>query len=280
MILVTGATGVTGGEVARLLAAAGPVRVLVRDRARLTVTGPRVEVAEAAYADRDGLLRALKGIRAAFLVTTDPGSPDDDRFMAAAVRAGVRHVVKLSSYAAGEEDADDLITEWQRAAERTIRGSGVDWTFLRPRSFMSNTLAWAPSIRAEGVVRSLHAAAANACVDPRDIAEVAVRALTTPGHAGRVYALTGPEALTAADQTARLADVLGRPLAFEELTFAQAAAQWAARYPAPVVDALLRSARRQSLGHKATVTRTVTDLTGRPPRSFRDWAASHRAAFL
>jgi uncharacterized protein YbjT (DUF2867 family) len=279
VILVTGSTGVTGHEVAQLLASTRPVRVLVRDPARLRVTGQRVEVATGAYEDREALLRALRGIRTAFLVTSDPGRPDDARFVSAAVEAGVRHVVKLSAYAVGEEDADDLITEWHRANEETIRRSGLEWTFLRPRSFMSNTLAWAPSIRSEGVVRSLHASSANACVDPRDIAEAAVRALTLPGHAGKIHPLTGPEAITAAEQTAQLAEALQRPLVFEELTWEQAAAQWAARYPAPVVEALLKGARRQARGGKSTVDPSYERLTGLRPRPFRQWAVDHRGAF-
>lgn len=283
MILVTGATGTVGHEVARLLAPPRPgrprVRLLVRDPARLTVTGPGVEVVTGAYGDHGALLRALDGVHAAFLVTADPSRPDDARFAEAAVEAGVRHVVKLSAYAAGEPDADDLIADWHRAGEATIRGSGLGWTLLRPRSFMSNALAWAPSIRAEGVVRAPHGSAGIAAVDPRDIAEVAVRALTEPGHTGRVYPLTGPAAVTAAEQTAQLADVLQRPLRFEELTEDQAARQWAERYPPAVAEALLRSARRLAAGGKATVDPTVERVTGLPARTFRQWAAYRREAF-
>jgi uncharacterized protein YbjT (DUF2867 family) len=266
--------------VARLLAPVRPVRLLTRDPARLRVPGPLVEIATAGYEDHDALLRALDGVRTAFLVTSDPTRPDDSRFLAAAVAAGVRRVVKLSAYAAGEQDADDLIADWHRANEQTIRQSGLEWTFLRPRAFMSNTLAWAPSIRSEGIVRSLHASSANACVHPGDIAEVAVLALTSPGHDGRVYPLTGPEPITAAEQTAQLAEVLGRPLEFRELTWEEAAEQWAKRYPAPVAEALERSARRQARGGKSTVDPTFERLTGRRPRSFRQWASDWRSAFL
>ena len=280
MILVTGATGKVGHEVARLLAPTHHVRLLARDPARLTVSGPMVEAAAASYRDHDSLLRALDGVRRAFLVTSDPTQPDDARFLAAAVAAGVRHVVKVSAYAAAEQDADDLIAHWHRDNEQTIRQSGLEWTFLRPRSFMSNTLAWAPSIRAEGVVRSLRDPAGNACINPQDIAEVAVLALTSPGHAGRVYPLTGPEPITAVEQTAQLAEVLGRPLEFRELSWEEAARQWAKRYPAPVAEALERSARRQARGGKTTVDPTFERLTGRPPRSFRQWASDRRSAFL
>ena len=280
MILVTGATGKVGHEVARLLAPTHHVRLLARDPARLAVSGPMVEAVAASYQDHDSLLRALRGVARAFLVTSDPTQPDDARFLAAAVAAGVRHVVKVSAYAAAEHDADDLIADWHRANEQTIRRSGLEWTFLRPRAFMSNTLAWAPSIRAEGIVRSLHDPAGSACINPQDIAEVAVLALTSPGHAGRIYPLTGPEPITAVEQTAQLAEVLGSPLEFRELSWEEAARQWAKRYPAPVAEALERSARRQARGGKTTVDPTFERLTGRPPRSFRQWASDRRSAFL
>lgn len=280
MILLTGATGTVGGEVARLLAPTHRVRLLARDPARLSVSGPRVEVAAASYQDHDALLRACTGVHTAFLVTGDPTGDDDARFLAAATAAGVRHVVKLSAYAAGDPQAVDLITDWQRACERAIERSGLAWTFLRPRAFMTNTLAWAPSIRAEGVVRALNGQAANACIDPRDIAEVAALALTAPGHQGRVYPLTGPAALTPVQQTQQLAQALGRELRFCELGWEEAQRQWARRYPAAVVRALELSARRQAAGGKTRVDPTFEKLTGHAPRAFAQWAHERRSAFL
>lgn len=248
MILVTGVTGVVGRQVAHLLARTGPVRVLARRPERVTVTGPNVEVCAGEYADRPGLDRALNGVRAAFLVTNSATEPDDERFAAAAREAGVRHLVKLSMLAVGEPGADDFITRRQRENERAVRESGLDWTFLRARTFMSNTLSWAPAIRSDGVVRALYGTSPVACVDPRDIAEVAVRALTRPGHEGRAYALSGPEAITARQQTARLSEVLGRSLRFEELGLEAAREQLLRKYPRPVADAFLESAERQRAG--------------------------------
>jgi uncharacterized protein YbjT (DUF2867 family) len=279
MILVTGATGTVGREVARLLAADRPVRILTRRPERVSVSGPGVEVVPGGYADRDALDRALKGVDAAFLVTNDVSAADDAVFAEAARASGVRHLVKLSAAAVCDPGADDLVTRWQRRNEAVVRGSGLDWTILRPRSFMSNTLSWAPSIRSEGVVRALYASSANACVDPRDVARVAVLALTEPGHRGREYLLSGPQALTAVEQTAQLADALRRPLRLEELTPAAARAQLLTRCTEPVADALMASAERQLAGAKAQVDRTISDLIDRQPLSFRTWAADHAAAF-
>ncbi|WP_250405210.1 NAD(P)H-binding protein [Streptomyces cellostaticus] len=279
MILVTGATGAVGGEVARTLVSAGPVRVFCRDPARLPELGPGCEVAVGSYQDRGSLLRALAGVDRAFLVTRDPGGDSDACFLRAAAAAGVRHVVKLSACAAGEDDADDPVTRWQRDCEDLLRSCGLEWTLLRPRAFMSNTLAWAGSIRAEGVVQALHPEAPVACVDPRDVAGVAVAALTSPGHAGRIHTLTGPEAISAVGQTRELSRVLGRPLVCRGLTAEQAAAHWSRRHPPHVVEALLRGAERQSRGRKTAVDPSVARLTGRAARSYARWAADHREAF-
>ncbi|MDQ0982745.1 NmrA family NAD(P)-binding protein [Streptomyces sp. V2I9] len=279
MILVTGATGAVGREVAALLAAAGPVRILARRPERLRVTGDGVEVVAGAYADRRALDRALRDVTSTFLVTNSPTEPDDERVAEAAADAGVRHLVKLSMMAVEEPGADDFITRRLRENERTIRESGVPWTFVRPRTFMSNTLSWAPGIRSEGVVRALHGDAPVACVDPRDVAAVAVAALTGTGHEGKAYAVSGPEAITAREQTAELARVLGRPLRFEELGVDAARAALLAKYPLPVAEAFLESAERQRVGAKAEVTTAVRELTGRPARPYRVWSADHARSF-
>ncbi|MFE8916591.1 NAD(P)H-binding protein [Streptomyces globisporus] len=279
MILVTGATGAVGREVAGLLAAAGPVRILARRPERLTVRGDGVEVVEGAYGDRPALDRALRGVNSVFLVTNSPSEPDDERVAGAAAAAGVRHLVKLSMMAVEEPGANDFITRRQRQNEEAVRESGIPWTFVRPRTFMSNTLSWAPGIRSTGVVRALYGDAPVACVDPRDVAAVAVAVLTGAGHEGRAYAVSGPEAITAREQTAQLSRVLGRPLHFEELGLDAARTALLATYPQPVAEAFLESAERQRAGAKAAVVPTVQELTGRQARPYRTWAADHAGVF-
>lgn len=188
-------------------------------------------------------------------------------------------MVKLSAAAVLDSGAQDLITRWQRAGEELLRASGVEWTVLRPRAFMSNSLSWAASVRSQGTVRALYGRSGNACVDPRDVAEAAVRVLTEEGHAGRAYTLTGPRAVTAAAQTQELGRQLGVVLRFEELSVGQARAALAERYPAPVVEALLQSAERLCAGAKAGVEDGVGALTGRPAGTFAAWAGDHLAAF-
>ncbi|MFE5602977.1 NAD(P)H-binding protein [Streptomyces coelicoflavus] len=279
MILVTGATGTVGREVVRRLPADAPVRIMARDPARITDAGRGAQRVAAQYGDPRSLERALSGVLTVFLVTNRVAGDDDARFLRAARSAGVRRVVKLSAAAVTDRGADDLITRWQRANEELLRHSGMEWTFLRPRAFMSNTLSWAGTIRSEGVVRALHGTAANACVDPRDIAEAAVKVLTEDGHGSRAYTLTGPAPVTAVEQTHLLGRLLGMPLRFEELSPHEVRAALAGRYPPPVVEALLESAERGRAGAKAGVEPTVRELTGRAAGAFHDWAGDHVAAF-
>ncbi|GAA2448417.1 butenolide phosphate reductase ScbC [Streptomyces glaucus] len=280
-IVVTGGTGTVGRQVARRLAAAGvAVRVVTRDPRRAARAGVPGELVAADFADRRRLARALAGADSVFVVTSDPRQPaHDENILGAALSGGVRHLVKLSALAVADPAADDLITRWQRSNEERLAAADLLSTVLRPRAFMSNALEWAAGIRREGVVRTLYPDARNACVDPADIAEVAVRVLTVPAFQGGTWALTGPEPLCAREQTEQLARVLGRPLRCEELTPEQACARWRASMPEPMVRARLLSAERQRQGAKEAVLDGVKAVTGRDPGTFARWAERHAGAF-
>ncbi|CCK26660.1 hypothetical protein BN159_2281 [Streptomyces davaonensis JCM 4913] len=282
MILLTGATGTVGGLVARRLRGTAPLRLLTRRPERAAdLAGPRVEVVGGDFDDPHSLRRALTGVTSALLVTANPLThAHDEHFLAAARACGVRHVVKLSALAVTDLDATDLITNWQRDNEQLVTDSGLLWTHLRPRAFMSNTLGWAISIRAEGVVRAACGTAVNATVDPQDIAEVAALTLLAPeAHAGRAYPLTGPEAISPVDQTKILGELLERPLVFDELSEEEARRRLLVRYPAPIAEALAESASRGRSGAKSEVDPTVAELLGRPAGDYRQWAVDHLAAF-
>ncbi|MGW2277638.1 NAD(P)H-binding protein [Streptomyces sp. NPDC001770] len=278
-VVVTGATGTVGREVAALLASEDSCRsvLLTRDPARAALTG---NVARADFQDAAGLVGAFAGADAVLVITNDPLRPDHDaNIVTAALAAGVGHLVKLSALAVTDPQAVDLVTSWQRTAEDGIRRSGIPWTFLRPRAYMSHALAWLPDILRDGTVRALNPASRNACVSPADIAHVALRALLEDGHHGRAYALTGPEPLSARDQTAQLAAVLGRPLRCVGLTVQQAQERWRRRYSEPMVSALTAGAERQRAGAKERTSGDVEMLLGRPPVSFSSWAGEHAPLF-
>lgn len=256
------------------------VRLLVRDPDKAARQGLPGQAVRADFGDLRGLRDALTGADAVLVITADPLRPQhDENVLAAARAAGVRRVVKLSALAVLDPGAQDVLTRWQRDNEERLLASGLAWTLLRPRAFMSNALGWAASVREEGIVRALHGSGRNACVDPRDVADAAVRALLDPACAGRSYALTGPEALSAREQTRALGEVLGRPLRCVELTEGQALERWRARWPEPLVQALLEGARRQRDGAKAAVADGVREATGHAPRGFADWARAHAEAF-
>ncbi|GAB2715077.1 NAD(P)H-binding protein [Streptomyces bullii] len=281
-VVVTGATGAVGRHVARLLAESAPARhtLVVRDPDKAAALGLPGPVVRADYRDRGRLRELFEGADAVFVVTADPRRPEDDENIVTAARAaGVRHAVKLSWLGVTDPGADDLVARWNRRSEELLRASGLSWTVLRIRTPMSNALAWAPSIRTDGVVRAFGGAARTACVDPRDVAEVAVRALTEPEHASRAYALTGPQAVSPREQVDVLAGLLGRTLKFEELTADEARARWSRRYGDRIADALLEGARRRAGGAAEQVDTTLGELLGRPPTGFARWAADHAGFF-
>ncbi|WP_119729202.1 NAD(P)H-binding protein [Thermomonospora amylolytica] len=275
MILVTGATGNVGAEVVRALAASGvPVRALVRDASRAEPR-PGVEYVTGDLNRPESVKPALDGARALFLLPGYPGLPE---LLAEARRAGAERAVLLSGGSAGSGDLSNAITRYMAESERAVRESGLAWTFLRPSAFMSNTFQWIPQLRAGDVVRAPFAGVRIANVDPYDIAAVAVAALLTDGHEGKVHLPTGPEALSAADRVRILGSVLGRDLRFEAQPDDEARAEMLKTTPVEYVDAFFDFYVAGSLD-ESVVRPTVQDVTGRPPRTFEQWALAHAEAF-
>ncbi|MDQ7804284.1 NAD(P)H-binding protein [Amycolatopsis sp. A133] len=273
MYLVTGATGNVGSEVVSALAAAGaPVRALVRR--------PDAELpdgAEAAVGDLnspDGLTDALTGVEGVFLLSGYENMPG---MLAQARDAGVRRIVLLSGGSAALADLDNAVSRYMTLSERAVRESGLDWTFLRPRAFMSNALRWLPQLRAGDTVRAQFPHVAAACIDPADIAAVAALALAG-GHEGLVHELTGPVAIRPAEQVEVLASVLGRDLRFVGLSDDETRAELAAAMPREYVEAFWSFYVDGTLD-EATVYPTVGEVTGRPARSFAQWVEAHADAF-
>jgi uncharacterized protein YbjT (DUF2867 family) len=275
MILVTGAAGNVGGELARMLAEAGqPVRAVIRG-ARPSSLPREVEAVTADLNDPASLGPALTGANGVFLL---PGYADMPGIMAEARRAGVSQVAQLSGMSAGSGDMSNAITAYMAASEQAARESGLAWTILRPAAFMSNTFQWLAQLRAGDVVRAPFAQVSAAVTDPADIAAVAALALTAAGHEGRIYELSGPQALTPADRVTILGQVLGRDLRFQAQGDDEARAEMSATTPAQYVDAFFDFYVDGALD-ESKVLPTVRTLTGRPPRTFAQWATEHAAAF-
>jgi uncharacterized protein YbjT (DUF2867 family) len=274
MILVTGATGNVGRHAVTGLVAAGhDVRALVRDPARAALPAG-VDAAQGDLTDAATLAPALRDIDSVFLVW--PGLPVDLTGIDLVARQ-VRHVAYLSTDVADLPDGAPAAS-FHQEIERRLRQSDVDWTFLRAIDFATNTLAWADQIR-RGVVRLPYGRAARSLIHERDIADVAVHVLTTPGHAGQAYVLTGPESIPQSELAAIIGAATGRAVRWEEQPIDEARAHLTAAWgDARFVEARL-GAWASFVDTPERVTETVEQLLGRPARSFRDWARDHADAF-
>ena len=277
VILVTGATGTVGGQVVTQLSErSAHVRAVTRDPASARMPAG-VAVVKADLADPASLEQHLAGVDAVFLVWPFTEPERAAGLGPRVVEALARHVSRIV-YLSAEAAAGRPDSSWARM-ERLIEGSGVLFTFLRPTGFASNTLMWADQIRGDGVVRWPYGAAARSLIHERDIAAVAVRALTEDGHAGRRYLLTGPEVITQAEQVRVIGEVTGRPAIWQELPPQEARAQLLTAWGDPgFVDGALETWARLVL-EPEPVTRTVEEVTGTPARTFRQWATDHASDF-
>lgn len=275
MILVTGATGNIGGELVTTLSESGTqVRALVRDPS--TATLPAGVIAVTGDLNRpETMADALDGVSALFLL---PGYDNQADLLDRAKKAGVQRIVLLSSAAAALQDLDNAVSRYMTLSEQAVRESELAWTFLRPRSFMSNALRWLPQLAVGDVVRVQFPEVRVGAIDPADIAAVAARALTGDGLDGRVLELTGPQALLPADQIAVLATVLDRKLVAHGLTTEETKAELEATMPQHYVDAFLSFFAGGTLDEE-TLHPTVREVTGRAPHTFEQWAHTHAADF-
>ncbi|WP_234334957.1 NmrA family NAD(P)-binding protein [Streptomyces sp. NRRL S-118] len=268
--LVTGATGTVGRQVvAELLRLGQPVRALTRDPATAALPDG-VEVVRGDLTDPGTLGPALEGVTGLHLITFGGAyfAPLETgpRIVELAREAGVRRVTVLNGGG-------------PTPLEEAVRASGLPWTVVMPVEFMSNALEWAERIRAHDEVREPFTGRLSAMVHEGDIGAVAAVALTEDGHAGQEYLVTGPEVLTLHDKADAIAAARGRAVRVVELSEAEAVEQWRAEgRPQDVIDFLLEVYGNTPVEGR-TVLDTVEKVTGRPARSFRQWAREHAEAF-
>jgi uncharacterized protein YbjT (DUF2867 family) len=246
-----------------------------------TANLPRgVEVATGDLTRPESLEPALRDVDAVFLVWTAPPAT-----VSAAIEAIAERTSQLVFLSSPHQTPHpffqhpNAMARLHASIEQAIAASRVPATILRPGMLASNAEGWwAAQTRSGDVVRWPYAAAASAPIDVRDIAAVAVHALRGDASASGDYVLTGAEALTHADQVAIIGDVLGRSLRFEELSPNEFRDFLGSGAPSAVADMLL-SAWAAAVGIPPYMTSNVLELTGRPPRSFRDWVTDHAERF-
>jgi (4-alkanoyl-5-oxo-2,5-dihydrofuran-3-yl)methyl phosphate reductase len=280
MILVTGATGTVGREVVtQLLAAGQTVRTMTRNPAKARLDA-RVDVVRGDFEDPASLAAATRAVDRVFSLTTGPQIGLHEKNLAYAAKiAGVRHIVKLSALGGDGETKND-IRKWHDEGEHAIREAGIPLTVLHPVAFMSNALHWRESIRATGKVFSNYGEGKLPPVHPRDIAAVAVCALTSEGHEGKSYTITGPEALTVGEQVKILANAIGKPIEYVPVPDeAVRAGMEKAGLPSTLINALLPFGEFIRSGKAAKVFHTIQEVTRRQPFTFSDWARENSPAF-
>jgi uncharacterized protein YbjT (DUF2867 family) len=284
MILITGATGLNGGELVRRLSARGvPVRALVRNRAKAQplATLPGVEVAEGDMARPQTLAAALQGVDRAMLISTsEPAMVEvQSRFIDAARDAGVRHVVKLSGIIP-ELDSPFRFARMHGEIELYLEASGMAFTHLRAGEFMASYFRQVPSIVSRGVLALPMADARIASIDVGDIAEVAATVLTTAGHEGKTYPLTGSESLSMQEVAEKLSAATGRPIQYVNVDPEEARkAQLAAGFPPYLADGLFELFAERRKGKESRVWPTIQEVFGWRSTTFDQFAERNAATF-
>ena len=274
-ILVTGATGTVGSEVVKLLSQSNDVRLRVASRT------PKAGGVVFSYDDAASMTAACQGADAVFWVM--PPAPDHqaatERFLFAAKNAGIKHIVKLSVVSMADPEPM-IVARWHNEMETALRATGIPWTSLRPNGFMQNFLGNSAPRPDGGMYLPIGNGAAS-YIDVRDIAAVAVKALTEAGQPGKIYELTGPEALTGTQVAQALSQVTGREIGYVDVPEAAARqAMLGAHMPPWMVDMILDIQLRTKNGTSAKVTQDVEMITGKPATTFLQFARDHAGRWI
>ena len=281
MILVTGATGTVGTELIKVLSARGEkVRAFVRN-AKHKIALPGVEFVQGDFHNASSFLAALEGVDRLFLLIPSSAEVEGQQkaFVDAAKQRNVRHIVNLSQLGADEHSAGRF-QRYHGAVENYIRKSGMAFTFLRPNLFMQALLKFRATITAQGALFAPAGEGRISVVDVRDIAAVADRTLTEAGHEGKVYPITGPEALSHGEIAEKLSEALGKPVRHVDISpDRMRETLLSVGMPPWQVDGVVEDYDQYRNGEADVVTSTVKHVTGREPHSFAQFARDYAREF-
>jgi uncharacterized protein YbjT (DUF2867 family) len=284
VILVLGGTGRLGRETVKLLAASGrqKVRVLVRDRAKAAgFGGAGVEIVNGEMADAASLAQALRDVERVF--TIPPNVRDqaemESRIYRAARRAGISHIVKLSTMKADPKSPCHFFQQ-HALAEQSLEKSGVPFTILRCNSFMQNLLWFAAEIRTKGSFSLPMGGAKTAPVDIRDVAAVASTILNGEAPQSKTYNITGPEKLSFVEIAQKLSAAAGKQIEYRDVEpteFLQMLLR--AEIPRWYAEAVTASWSVARAG-EPIITDVVTEFTKKRPLTFAQFARDYADSFI
>jgi uncharacterized protein YbjT (DUF2867 family) len=290
MILITGATGLSGSAVVREFARQKkPVRVLVRSRAKARAFDEfaTVEIVEGDMLRPETLGAALHDVDRVLMISSARERLLETQctFIDASKKAGVRHIFKFSGQESGIGfNAQNFrSTREHEEIERYLERSGLVWTHLRPSQFMQFYLPGTPTgldLSKNALVLPMENAKLSP-VDVEDIAKVAFALLNSKGHEASSYEMTGPEALTMSDVAEKLSQAIGTPFRYINITLEEKRqASLAAGIPPERADTLneLFSERRKC--SESRVHLSTHSAFGIHPTTFGEFARRNAAAFF
>jgi len=282
--LVTGATGTTGSLITRQLTDFGGVRALVRsDEGAEKVRKMGAEPILADLAKPETLTAEIfAGVEVAYLCVGAQEGMDklEEAFIAAAAASDAKPRIVLLSSLGADPESQSIFGRMHGRSEQALLASGLDWTILRPTSFMQNFLWQAQAIKQFGAFYLPLGEARVAWLDARDIAAMAVKVMTESGHEQQIYPLTGPESLSGNELAKALREGTGVRAMYEPITEQQAAQtmlemgldQW-------LINGMSSMYKFYREGFGAETHPAVENILGRPATRFADWAKDHAAAF-
>lgn len=277
MILITGATGNVGRTlVPELLKTGAKIRVLVRDKKKADHFDGKVEIAIGDLDKPETLIPAMRGIRKLYIVS--PDTKQVSNLLQAAKQAGVQHVVKQSTIEASRSLGPG---KWHRQQEELIKSMGFQWTFLRPTMMMVNTVEWwKQTIKQQNAVYFPGGKAKIPAVASQDIAAVACKVLTEPGHNEKIYEITGPEALSIEEMVNTLSKTLDKTIKYVDVPIL-AAGMSLIRFGLPlyVINGLMHTLRALRQNEYEYVTYAVEYIGEVKGKTYSQWCLENKVEF-
>ncbi len=275
MICITGAGGTVGREIVKQLELTKvPYRAAYFSKEKVEAALAKgIDAVIIDYNRPETLRKAFQGCDKLFLL--GPNALNQTQLELNAVEAakavGVQYIVKQSVM--GAEGEDFSLALIHRPVEKAIESSGMAWTFLRPNSFMQNVVTYmSETLKAESAFYSASGKAKIAHVDVRDIAAVAVKALTESTHVGKAYTLTGPEAITYDELANELSKVLGRSISHISLSPSDLKhGMLAEGMPEALAERMLDLERYYREDRASRITKDVKQVTGHEPSRFAQY---------